>query len=69
MSHTETMQAALSEARAGLVAALAEGADAAIFREHIVDLGGQIANLERQAREQTATTKRAPADRGARFGH
>lgn len=61
MSQTETLQAALSEARASLVAALAEGADTAGPRQRIVDLEGQAADLERQAREERAEASRAEA--------
>lgn len=62
MSKTETLHVELSEARAGLVAALAEGADTAPHRQRIADLEGQIAAIERQAREERAAASRAEAD-------
>lgn len=51
----------LSEARAGLVAALAEGADTTPARQRISDLEARIADLERQARADSAAARRAEA--------
>ncbi len=61
MSKTETLHVELSEARTGLVAALAEGADTAQHRQRIADLEEQIAAVERQAREERAAASRAEA--------
>lgn len=52
----------LSEARAGLVTALAEGAETAPYRERIAYLEGQITDLERQARAEAASARRAEAE-------
>lgn len=64
MSQTETLQAALSAERVSLTETLAAGGDTTPHRQRIADLEGQIAAIERQAREERAATSRAEASHG-----
>lgn len=61
MSQTETLQAELSAEHVAFSETLADGGDTTPHRQRIADLEGQIAAVERQAREERAAASRAEA--------